>query len=151
MCGTKLGREPPTGHSWLRQECLFWVLGYIFSHRTRKCKKERWVSGPDIIFWGISRLFIEKCAKRNPEWGPEEKYGICRLGWGSLAKFGPDLIFKSHQALKKWPAMSAESTGWAENLSRSMPGPLHSVWDGSNPLQGALLGKKLEGCSQTAR
>ena len=32
----------------------------------------------------------------------------------------------------------SESTVWAENRSRSMPGPLRSVWDGSNPLQGAV-------------
>ena len=48
--------------------------------------------------------------------------------------------------------MGPESTVWAENRSRSMPGPLRSVWDGSNPLQGAVPGQKSQKvCPKTAR
>ena len=48
--------------------------------------------------------------------------------------------------------MGPESTVWAENGSKSMPGPLRSVWDGSNPLKGAVPGEKSQKvCSKTAR
>ena len=40
--------------------------------------------------------------------------------------------------------MGPESTVWAETWSRSMPGPFRSLWDGSNPLQGAVPGLVLE-------
>ena len=33
---------------------------------------------------------------------------------------------------------------WPETWSRSMPGPFRSLWDGSNPLQGAVPGLVLE-------
>ena len=36
-----------------------------------------------------------------------------------------------------WPEMGRESTVWPETWSRSMPGLFRSLWDGSNPLQGA--------------
>ena len=90
--------------------------------------------------------------KKVPEGGPEKSSGICRPGWGFRAKFGPDLIFKSGQKHQKWSEMGPESTVWAENRSRSMPGPLRSVWDGSNPLQGAVPGQKSQKvCPKTAR
>ena len=41
-----------------------------------------------------------------------------------------------------WPEMGRESTVWPETWSRSMPGPFQSLWDGSNPLQGAVPGRK---------
>ena len=50
---------------------------------------------------------------------------------GSGPSFGPDLIFKSGQKHQKCPEMGPESTVWAENRSRSMPGPLRSVSDWS--------------------
>ena len=43
-----------------------------------------------------------------------------------------------------WPEMGRESTVWPETWSRSMPGPFRSLWDGSNPLQGAVPGLVLE-------
>ena len=43
---------------------------------------------------------------------------------------------------QKWPESGPESTVWPETLSRSMPGPFRSLWDGSNPLQGAVPGEK---------
>ena len=43
-----------------------------------------------------------------------------------------------------WPEMGRESTVWPETWSRSMPGPFRSLWDGSNPLQGAVSGLVLE-------
>ena len=43
---------------------------------------------------------------------------------------------------QKWPESGPESTVWPETWSRSMPGPFRSLWDGSNPLQGAVPGKK---------
>ena len=52
---------------------------------------------------------------------------------GPRSSFGPDLIFKSDQNHQKWPEMGPESTVWAENRSRSMPGPFRSVWEGSSP------------------
>ena len=36
------------------------------------------------------------------------------------------------------------STVWLETWSRSMSGPFRSLWDGSNPLQGAVPGLVLE-------
>ena len=45
---------------------------------------------------------------------------------------------------QKWPEMGPESTVWAETWSRSMSGPFRSLWDGSNPLQGAVPGLVLE-------
>ena len=115
------------------------------------------VAFPDIIV-GISRKYLKICklkprlgipgkcdeqlAEKNPEWGPEKSSGICRPGWGFRAKFGPDLIFKSGQKHQKWSEMGPESTVWAETWSRSMPGPFRSLWDGSNPLQGAVPGEK---------
>ena len=68
-----------------------------------------------------------------------ESAGLVR---GFRAKFGPDLIFKSGQKHQKLSEMSPESTVWAETWSRSMPGPFRSVWDGSNPLRGAVPGEK---------
>ena len=48
--------------------------------------------------------------------------------------------------------MGPESMVWAENGSKSMPGPLRSVWDGSSPLQGAVLGQKSQKvCPKNAR
>ena len=64
--------------------------------------------------------------------------------WGFQAKFGPDLIFKSGQKHQKWSEMGPESTVWPETWSRSMPGPFRSLWDGSNPFQGAVPGLVLE-------
>ena len=43
-----------------------------------------------------------------------------------------------------WPEMGRESTVWPETWSRSMPGLFRSLWDGSNPLQGAVPGLVLE-------
>ena len=43
---------------------------------------------------------------------------------------------------QKWPELGPESTVWPETWSRSMPGPFRSLWDGSNPLQGAVPGEK---------
>ena len=43
---------------------------------------------------------------------------------------------------QKWPESGPESTVWAENRSKRMPGPLRSVCDGSSPLQGAVLRPK---------
>ena len=40
--------------------------------------------------------------------------------------------------------MGPESTVWPETWSRSMPGPFQSLWDGSNPLQGAVPGLVLK-------
>ena len=40
--------------------------------------------------------------------------------------------------------MGRESTVWPETWSRSMPGPFRSLWDGSNPLRGAVPGLVLE-------
>ena len=59
---------------------------------------------------------------------------------GPRASSGPNLIFKSDQKHEKRAEMGPESMVWAENRSRSMPGPLLSVWDGSNPLQGDVPG-----------
>ena len=97
--------------------------------------------------------------KKVPEWGPEKSSGTCRPGWGFRApswgfgaKFGPELIFKLGQKYQKWSEMGPESIVWAENGSRSIPGPIRSVWDGSNPLQGAVPGKKSQKvCPKTAR
>ena len=88
--------------------------------------------------------------KKVPEWGPEKSSGTCRPGWGFQAKFGPDLIFKSGPKHQKWIEMDPESMVWAEHRSRSMPGPLRSVWDGSNPLQGAVPAKKVKKCARAA-
>ena len=43
-----------------------------------------------------------------------------------------------------WPEMGRESTVWPETWSRSMAGLFRSLWDGSNPLQGAVPGLVLE-------
>ena len=43
---------------------------------------------------------------------------------------------------QKWPESGPESTVWLETWSRSMSGPFRSLWDGSNPLQGAVPGEK---------
>ena len=87
-----------------------------------------------------------------PERGPEKSSGICRHGWGFKAKLCPDLIFKSGPKHPKWAKMGPESTVWVENRSRSMPGPLRSVGDESNPLQGAFPGQEGQKvCPQTAR
>ena len=43
-----------------------------------------------------------------------------------------------------WPEIGRESTVWRETWSRSMPGPFRSLWDGSNPLQGAVPSLFLE-------
>ena len=43
-----------------------------------------------------------------------------------------------------WAEMDRESTVWPETWSRSMPGPFRGLWDGSNPLQGAVPGLVLE-------
>ena len=40
--------------------------------------------------------------------------------------------------------MCRELTVWPETWSRSMPGLFRSLWDGSNPLQGAVPGLVLE-------
>ena len=45
---------------------------------------------------------------------------------------------------RKWAQMGRESTVWPETWSRSMPGLCRSLWDGSNPLQGAVPGLILE-------
>ena len=39
-----------------------------------------------------------------------------------------------------WPEMAQGSTVWPETWSGSMPAPFRSLWDGSNPLQGAVPG-----------
>ena len=75
---------------------------------------------------------------------PEKSSGTCRPGWGFRAKFGPDLIFKLGQKHQKWPELAPESMVWTENRSRSMPGPLRSFWDGSNPLQGPPRTQKVK-------
>ena len=87
--------------------------------------------------------------KKVPEWGPEKSSGNCRPAWGFLApawafgaKFDPDLIFKLGRKHQKWSEMTPESTVRAETWSGSMPGPLRSLWEGSNPLQGAVPGEK---------
>ena len=41
-----------------------------------------------------------------------------------------------------WLEMGRQSTVWLETWSRSMPGPFWSLWDGSNPLRGAVPGEK---------
>ena len=95
---------------------------------------------------------MKKLQKKVPEWGPEKSSGICSPGWGFGPSFGPDLIFKSGQKHQKWPKMGPESMVWAEHRSRIMPGPLRSVWDGSNPLKGAVPGPKSQKeCPKTAR
>ena len=43
---------------------------------------------------------------------------------------------------QKWLESGPESTVWLETWSRSMSGPLQSLWDKSNPLQGAVPGEK---------
>ena len=48
---------------------------------------------------------------------------------------------RNHQ---KWAESGPESTVWLETWSKSMPGPFRSLWDGSNPLQGAVPGLVLE-------
>ena len=109
--------------------------------------------GPFSMF--LARLENQVWAKTWPEpptraadsgtffWAP---------GWGFGAKFGPDLIFKLDQKHQKWSEMGPESTVWAENRSRSMPGPLRSLWDGSNPLKGAVPGQKSQKvCPKNAR
>ena len=107
-------------------------------------------------FPGNAANFVQK---KVPEWGPEKSSGIGRPAWGFLtpawglrAKFGPDLIFKLGSKHRKWLEMGPESTVRAENGSRSMPGPLRSLWDLSNPLQGAVPGQKSKKvCPKTAR
>ena len=86
---------------------------------------------------------VKNLEKKVPEWGPEKKVPeSAGLVGGSGSSFGPDLIFKPGQNHQKWPELDPESTVWAETWSRSMPGPFPSLWDGSNPLQGAVPGKK---------
>ena len=77
--------------------------------------------------------------------GPRKRFRNLQawLG-GSRPSFGPDLIFKSGPKHQKWSEMGPESTVWPETWSRSMPGPFRSLWDGSNPLQGAVPGLVLE-------
>ena len=43
---------------------------------------------------------------------------------------------------RTWPSSCLESAVWAENGSRSMPGPFRSVWDGSNPLKRTITDKR---------
>ena len=109
-------------------------------------------SAGSTLFFAFPGNAANHLQKKVPEWGPEKSSGTCRPGWGFRAKFGPALIFKSGQKHQTWPEMGPESTVWPENRSRSMPGPLRSVWDGSNPLQGAVPGQKSQKvCPKTAR
>ena len=85
---------------------------------------------PDLAF------LAKSSGSSRPGWG------FLAPAWGFGAKFGPDLIFKLGPKHQKWPEMGPESTVRAETWSRSMPGPLRSLWDGSNPLQGAVPGEK---------
>ena len=60
---------------------------------------------------------------------------------------GPILVDQSSGPISKHallPEVGRESTVWPETCSRSMPGLCRSIWDGSNPLQGAVPGLVLE-------
>ena len=121
-----LSRPPGVGSTW----SMVWNVDY----RTARSSPTR----P-----GVSRTFFLASEKGSR---------MCRPGWGVRARFGPDLIFKSDQKHQKWPEMGPESTVRGDNRSRSMPGPLRSVWDGSNPLKGAVPKQKSQKvCPKTAR
>ena len=116
-------------------------------------------SAGSTLFEEILGNATRNVQKKVPEWGPEKSSGNCRPAWGFLApawafgaKFDPDLIFKLGRKHQKWSEMTPESTVRAETWSRSMPGPLRSLWEGSNPLQGAVPGEKSQKvCPKTAR
>ena len=166
--GPNLGPEPPTRPA--DSGTFFWAPFRNFARNAKsgfEPTKFEAFPGNATNFVGPagSTLFeqfpgnaTKHVQKKVPEWGPEKSSGICRPGWGFRApgwdfgaKFGPDLIFKLGQKHQKWFEMGPESTVWAENWSRSMPGPLPGLWDGSNPLQGAVPGKKSQKvCPKTA-
>ena len=70
--------------------------------------------------------------------GPDLGFSIPRnINWrGSTRK--ADYACRIGPNQGKWPKLGPESTVWAETWSRSMPGLFRSLWDGSNPLQGAV-------------
>ena len=73
------------------------------------------------------------------------------LAWSWRFQVGPTMSVWANKNDQKRKRSGPESAVWPETWSRSMPGPLRSLWYWSNSLQGAVTGKKqIKKCAQAA-
>ena len=102
------------------------------------------------FFLGPSLGFRNGARKEVPESARPGGGRFWTPGWGFRAKFGQELMLKSGEKEKDASKYIQNRKVRVENQSRSMPGPLRSLWKRSNPLQGPVPTQKVQKHSQKA-